>query len=369
MKQVGFYMVTMAFLLLMGCDDQRDLYSFTSPVLKVECNWVPSLNKENMQEATVLFYKDGSVAAKEYFSNPANTMARVTRGEYSLLAFNGIMESENVTNLDFLYFCNTSLPETFEACSAEGVTLKRLVRSDDEYIASNDMELLARAYCNVTVEGSQSYYVKYENGKNTNTTILDHVECVAQLTPKAVSFRFKVRLNNVVNASSSRSASAALRGFVGSIFLFTDNGIPNPGFYATHHLNFSSSTNRKLQTNALGEEVGNILSEQFVTFGPPMPKSLDQLPTSGQYSLDLSFLLTDNKEFTPVCCPIDITPQVNEAIHRIFRHHSGVENIDNTLNLFTIEINDPVTLPVIMPENMVEVEEWEDDEEIMVWIK
>lgn len=369
MKRTSIYIIGIVVLLFAGCSDQRDLYSLSTSVMQIESDWVPSLNKYNMQEATAMFYKDGGGVMKEYFSQPNGVKARVSRGQYDLLIFNGVMESKNVTNLDHIYFRGIERPETFEAYTEEGTAAKRLARSADEYIASNNMELLACAYDNVFIEGDQEYYLKYKNGKDAHPVTSDYIEVVKDLVPRAVSYRFCVKFTNLVNPTSARSASGALRGFAGSVFVVSENRMPKTGFSATHHLNLTTSANGNMHTTPDGRVIGTAQTPLFVSFGPPLPGSLGELESSGRFTFELNFLLTDNTEFVPLNGAIDITPQVNEIIEKIYRYHRGEGSLTYDENLFTIEIADEIFLPVVQPENIVSVVDWDDDEEILVWIK
>lgn len=358
-------------MLFAGCSEQRDLYSISSSAVQIETNWVPSLNRQNMQEATAMLYKDGNNVVKEYFSQPNSVKARVSHGRYDMLIFNGVMESETVTNLDHVFFRGTSLPETFEACAQEGTTVRRLARAEEEYIASNNMELFACAHESVSIEGYNEYYLKYKDGHNGYPAIPDFIEVTKEMTPRAVSYRFQVKLTNLVNPTSARTASGALRGFTGSVFLVSENGIPVSGFDATHHLNMTPSANGSTHKTPDGMVIGSAQSPVFVSFGPALPGNQDvlgALPPSGRFIFELNFLLTDNTEFEPLTGPIDITPQVNEAIAKIYRYHSGEGSLTYDENMFVIEIDDEIFLPIIEPENVVDVVEWGDDEEIMVWM-
>lgn len=368
-KRAAIYMAGASALLFSGCTDQRDLYSISSSAVQIESDWVPSLNRHDMQEATAMLYKEDGDIAKEYFSQPNGVKARVSHGWYDILIFNGVMESESVTNLDHIYFMGTARPETFEARAHEGASAQRLARAADEYIASNNMELLAYAHESVFIEGYNEYYIKYKNGKNGYPVVPDFIEVVATMTPRAVSYRFQVKLTNLVNPTSARAVSGALRGFTGSVFPVSERRIPATGFSATHHLNLTPSANGYTHTTPEGMVIGGAQSPLFVSFGPPLPESLDGLESSGRFEFEMNFLLTDNTEFVPLNGPIDITPQVNEAVRKIFRYHRGEEDMAYDENLFTIEIAEEIFLPVIEPENVVDVVDWDDDEEIMIWIR
>lgn len=372
MKRAIMNTAAIAAMLFTGCDDHRDLYSISAPALQIESDWVYSLNKPRMQEATAMLYKRDMAAQKEYFSTPNIVRARASQGIYDILIFNGIMESERITNLDHIFFRGTGKRETFEACAQEGTSINRLSPADNEFVASNSMELFACAQESASIEGDKDYYLKYKNGKNGYPVYPDFIETLVEMTPKAVSYRFQVKLTNLVNPTSSRIAVGALQGFSGSAFLFSEDGIPVTGSDATHHLNLKPSTNGGTNKTPEGWIIGTALSPVFVSFGPPLPRKADDaltgLPSSGRFSFDMKFLLTDNTDFEPLCGPVDITPQVNEIIGRIYRYHSGEERMTYEENMFTIVIDDEIFLPIVKPENVVDVEEWDDGEEIIIWM-
>ncbi len=278
-------------LLLVGCDKQRDLYDTSNTLLHIEGSWTRSLNQENMLDATVLLYKDGEIK-KEFLSRPNGVTTRVTRGRYDVVTFNGVMESENVTNLDHVHFRGTDRLESFEAYAEEGRPNSRLSRAEGEYIASNEMELLTFVHTGVDVDGESLYYLKYRNGKNGYPEIVDHVEGKVEVVPRAMSYRFRVIITNLANPRSARSATAALRGFRGSVFVPRNGEPPRTGFPATHHLNLTSPSGRRIVTDGEGLETGALQSPPFVTFGPP----LDVDPT-GRYTFDPVFVLVDGTEY------------------------------------------------------------------------
>ncbi len=363
MKRTDIYMAVIASLLLAGCDAQMDLYDTSVPMMAIEGSWETSLGVREMFDGTALLYSKGRVK-KEYLSRPNTVTAAVSHGQYDILLFNGVMESEQATNLDHVFFRGTSAPESFEAVAAEGTRNKRLSRIDGEYIASNGMEIFTFARGGAFIEDEGRDYLKYMNGRKVASLPENYVADEVRLVPRAVSYRFQVKLTDIVNPGSARSVSGALRGFAGSVFPASPQ---TGGMEATHHLNFSTPSVNRTRTDPDGTVLGTVQSPVFVSFGPPLPESLDGLPASGGYTFDPSFVLVDNSEFT-LPQPIDITPQVNAALERIFRHRSGGGDLAIGENLFVIEITDRIELPVIMPENVVDVIEW-NDEEVLVWIK
>ncbi len=355
--------------LIVGCGDHRDLYDYSEPRLHIETTWQHSLGLPSMQDATVVLYRDGAMY-KEFFSRPNGATTQVPRGHYDLIVMNGIIESENVTNLNHLYLRGTDRIETFEAYIAQGAPNKRLSRADDEYIASNEMEMFSFACTEAVVEGDRTYFKKYNNGDKTNPelTAVESGEKV-KLVTRAATYRFQVTMNNILNPRSALSATASLRGFAGSVFLSTKHHKrPKVGFHATHHLNFTTPTRNRTRTDEHGQEIGTIQSPVFVSFGPPLPENLDDLATSGRYMIDPVFVLTDGTEHR-LDAPIDITTQVNAAIARIYQHHDGQGDIAIEDNFFHIEITDRIELPKIKSGGgVVDVIGWDDDEVIMIWI-
>ena len=366
MKRIIFF----AFLVSLsaGCDEHRDLYDTSNTVLYIEGSWRQSLNQPSMLDATVLLYKDGEIK-KEFLSRPNGLTTRVTRGRYDIVTFNGVMRSEEVTNLNHVYFRGTDRLETFEAYAAEGRPISRLTRADGEYIASNEMDVLTFIHKQVFVEGERRYYLKYRDGANGYPEKVDYAEGTVEVVPRAMSYRFQVKLTNLVNPRGARSVAGAVRGFAGSVFMPREGEKPTRGFQATHHVALSPPVGSRTRTGENGQEVGMLQSPVFVTFGPPLSGNPGQLPASGVYFFDPVIVLIDNSEFR-LEQPIDITPQVNEAILRLHSHHSGDSTTDIALeeNLFTIQIDEPVVLPVLDPGKVVEVEPWEDGEEVIVWI-
>lgn len=370
MKRIGIsvYLTAITLLSSSGCDTHRDLYDMSAPTLRIESDWGSALGQEQMLDATVMLYREGAMT-KEFFSRPNGVSAQVTRGQYDILAFNGVMESESATNLNHVYFRGTDRLETFEAYAAEGVANSRLARAEDDYIASNEMELFAFGYAGLYVEENARYALKYRGGRVQPPVDWVSLEQDVEVMPRVVSYRFQVRLTNVVNPRSALYASGALRGFAGSVFLAPSSGIPQAGIRAAHHLNLTTLSNVRTSRNNLNEEVGILHSGVFVSFGPPLPDDPDRIADADEYTFEPSFVLKDNTVFAPGE-PIDITRQVNEAIRRIHRHHIGDEDIAIDENLFTIEIADRVELPVISSTDVVEVTDWDDgDERIIIWIK
>lgn len=352
MKKTLIYIVCI--VLCSACDKQRDLYDMASPLLSVEGDWVPSLDKPDMsQNATAMVYNTTTIA-KEYFLNPRTVTTRVTKGKYYILLFNGMMFSEDNTNLDDIYFRETNDIQQFEAFAAEGEVSKRLLRSEGEIIASNDMEILTSRQATTEIKGESAYYKRYENGERTDQDVSDYVEDQIKLTPKPVSYPCQVVIE-LINPSSAFSATGALRGFVGSVKMASRM----PSHRAvTHHLKLNNL--RITQPGTPGDpanpERGTIQSPVFVTFGPPI-----DLPDQ-KYEFELVIVLKNGQVLNWV---FDITEQVQPMIEAI-RY-----NLDETVEIpvkVALEIDVPAELPEIDPDSDSEINvgEWGDDEIIKI---
>ena len=347
-----------ALLLCVACDKQRDLYDTASPLLRIEGNWVPSLDRQDMSNrATAMFYKEGDIT-KEFFYRPNSVTTKVSRGSYDILLFNGLMFSEENPNLDHIFFRNSANIETFEAVAVEVAPNNRLVRANGEYIASNDMEILTSAHGKMFVEGESQYVLKYRDGRNGFPKEEDYVESELQLIPYALSYYAQVVVH-LINPSSAFIANGALRGFVGSAFLAS--GMPSH-FDVTHQfrLNNMKITNRSTRYDLDDPERGTIESPWFVTFGPPLDKA------DRHYSLELSIILRNGNEVNHT---FDVTEQVNHSVHRIQNHRLFAPKDIH------IEITIPIEISFELEELeeddsnlMINVDNWEDDEVIHVII-
>jgi len=326
----------------------------SSPLLGVEGDWVPSLDKTDMsQNATAMVY-NGSLHAKEYFLTSNTVTTKVTKGKYKVLLFNGMMFSEDNTNLDNIYFRETNDVDAFEAFAAEGEASKRLLKNDGEIIASNEMEILTSRIATTEIEGQSQYYVIYKNGEKTDQVISDYVENEIKMTPKPVSYNSQVVIQ-LINPSSAFSATGALRGFVGSVKMASR--MPSHR-EVTHHLKLNNL--RITQPGTPGDpqnpELGTIESPVFVTFGPPV-----DLPDR-RYEFELMIVLKDGQEMNWV---FDITEQVLPLIETI------KENLDETVEVpvkLDLSIAVSTELPEIDPNSGsdIDVGEWEDDEIIKI---
>jgi hypothetical protein len=370
MKMRKIVLLTALLPLLGGCDEQRDLYDTSNAVMHIEGSWARSLNQPGMMDATALLYKDGGIQ-KEILSRPNGATAPVTRGDYDVVLFNGVMESEQELNLNHVHFRGTDRLETFEVYAAEGRPNSRLTRVEGEYIASNEMELFTFGHTRVSVDRDREYYLKYKDGRNGYPEMENYVAATVEMEPRAMSFRFQVRLTNLVNPRSVRSVSAALRGFVGSVYLPKDGERPKAGISATHHVTLSPPPGSRTRAED-GLEIGTLQSPPFVTFGPRLPEDGDPagLPARGEYFLDPVFVLTDGTEYRPGE-PIDITAQINGAVGRICEHHSSDSRTDiaQDENLFELTIDSPIVLPTPAAGGaQVDVTPWEDDEVVIIWV-
>jgi hypothetical protein len=257
-------------------------------------------------------------------------------------------------------------------CCAETRPSRNIARLDGEYVANNNMSLFAFDMGEVEVASADALRVKYADGRRVAGDPLFSSDVYAEFSPRAHSFRFMVRMTGLVNPHSAAHVSGAVRGFAGSIFPATADGVPRMGFAATHHLALAPpSTGEKTRAAEDGTRVGIAESSVFVSFGPAMAAAGEPSPATGVYFFDPVVTLVDGSEFR-LSAPIDITPQVNAIAALIAAHHRGGRQITHLDNLFTIEIADRVVLPPIEdgPRDgaMVGVGEWARDEPVIVWI-
>ncbi len=345
-----------ATLLLAGCQKQRDLYGVSHPMLRIVGDWSPSLGESDMSyNATAVLYKQNGGTTKEYFLSPNSVTTNVTRGTYDIFIFNGLMYSPDDTHLDNICFRGTSSCETFEACANEAPANKRLTTKAGEVIASNEMGILAHSYACVEVTGNNEYYIKYKDGKNGFPVVPDYVEATLPLTPRAVSYYAQVTVD-LVNPQSAFSASGALRGFAGSVFLCSRMPSHNP---VTYHLRLNNMDiyDEGVEGDPLRPAKGTIESLPFATFGPPL-----DLP-GRSYEFEITVTLRDNTERT---WTIDVTDQITPIIAQI------TANLDESQpqTEVTIPINISLTLPVVADvSGSIGVGEWGEDEIIIVPIR
>ncbi|MDL2247924.1 DUF5119 domain-containing protein [Bacteroides sp. OttesenSCG-928-J23] len=339
-------------LAIAGCDKQRDLYVLVSPMVYLEGNWIPSLGTNNMaMNATATVYNTtGESVTKEYFYNQNNVTIPVNKGEYNIMVFNGLMYSPEDTHLDNITFRGTDRLATFEAVARETQPNRRLNRAEGEYIASNEMELLTSAVEKQEITASDAYYPKYKDGQNGFDVPSNYVEVEMTATPVAMNYQCRVLLY-INNISSAYSASAALRGFVGSAWMATRTPT---NFYVTHQFNLNSK--RMIDAD---KDRGTIESPLFVTFGPPVDAP------NNKYEVYIKITLVDNTVFETT---VDITQQVLPVIETIKNNISGAEPVQHQLNI-PIQI-DSIDLPKVEPvQGGVGVGDWDDDEIIRVPIK
>ena len=369
MKMKKIYFLVALLPLTTSCmDGLREIYDRTDSVIHVEGSWSHSLGVNDMHNATVMLHHADGARNKHFLSRANGVTAHVVDGDYDVLVFNGVMESENSTNLDHIRFRGTDNLETFEVYSVDVPPMMRLSRTEDEYIASNSMELFTFAHHTVSVDGDDAIYVRYRRGERTDEGLEDYVAGTVSTTPRALSFRYRITLTNIVNPTSASTAAGAMRGFLGSLFVPASGERPRPGFKATHHLTLTPPTRSRVRTRADGEEVGTLTTPQFVSFGPTMPTRGVPSPATGEYFFEPVFGLRDGTEHRTG--PIDITAQVNATIERMLGHHDDDEHISHAENDFEIVIDDEVFLPPISGDGgiPVDVEPWPDDEIIIVWI-
>ncbi len=338
-----------------GCVEQRDLYGVSSPLLYIEGDWEPSLDRTDMsQDATAVVYDGSGLVDKEYFYNPDNTTAPLTAGTYDIMIFNGLMYSEDDTHIDGVLFRGTGRIETFEAYAKEATANKRLVMREGEYIATNDMEVLTSMSQSKTVEGENGYYVKYKDGKNGYPVVPDYIEDELFMTPRPVSYECSVVVT-LTNPGGAATANGALRGFAGSVFM--QSRMPSHT-EVVHQFRLNSLTYIDPDP-VTGEPRGTLhLQEPLVTFGPPL-----DLP-GRRYELELSILLKDN---TTENRTFDITDQVEPIVAQLTAQLDDESPIISIT--IPIEIVDPIVLPVITPDTGIVIDDWSDDEEITVPIR
>jgi hypothetical protein len=213
--------------------------------------------------------------------------------------------------------------------------------------------------------------LKYKDGRRVPHDDAHRNGIHVEFSPRAYSYRFRVRMTGLANPQSAALVSGAVRGFAGSLFPATANGVPRMGFPATHHLALAPpSSGEKTRTAEDGTVIGIAESSVFVSFGPAIPAPGERLPDAGVYFFDPVITLVDGTVFR-LSAPLDITPQVNEIAAVISAHHCAGERITYDDNLFTIEIPDTVALPAI--ENygdgsVVDVNDWKQEEPVIVWI-
>ena len=335
-------------LIFAGCTEQRDIYTTASPSLYIRCDWGPSLHTLDMSmNATAMIYKEHEQQAphKEYFLDPNSIVVPLSKGKYDVLLFSGLMYSETDTHLDGIYFRSTDQLESFEAVAKEAAPNNRLSRASDDYLATNDMEILISGYKEQEMENEVSYHLKYKNGKNgIAVTPEDYIEVELLVTPFAVSYKCQV-IVKLINASSVYVANGALRGFARSVFMASR--MPSH-LSATHQFRLNSF-------KLTGDNTGTIESPVFVTFGPPL-----DLPDR-EYMLEVSIVLINGEEYYR---NIDITSQIFPVIEKIRKNINISEPIEIDL---TIPIEIELTLPeVTSGSGSIGVDDWEDDEIIKV---
>ena len=348
-----FLFIVASVTIFSGCStEQRDLYTASLPLLDIEGNWEPSLNQADMSmNATALVYSGDGVQliSKNYFSLPRNVTVPLTSGVYNILLFNGMMYSEQQTHISSVNFRATDRLSTFEAVVSEGIPNIRLDRSEGEYIASNDMEILTSALKEQEMTDDAAYYIKYKNGKNGGTISgNEYIVADIEMTPAAVSYECQVVVS-LINQASAYVANGALKGFVGSVFMATR--MPSH-MDVTHQFRLNS-----LKISPEDSKKGTIQSPIFVTFGPPLDIP-DRI-----YTLDLCIVLIDGSERNYT---FDITDQITPVIEKIKSNLNASEPIDVNL-IIPIEIM--ITLPEVESLGSIGVDEWGDDEIIKVPIK
>ncbi|MDL2211181.1 DUF5119 domain-containing protein, partial [Bacteroides sp. OttesenSCG-928-M17] len=264
-------------------------------------------------KATAMIYGNGTVT-KQYFIKPNSVTTKVTKGSYDILLFNGLMFSEENTNLDHVYFRNTHNIEEFEAFAEEGIENKRLTKADGEYIISNEMEILTAQRMTKEVEGEYQWANTNTSSRNGYPTYEDYIESEVKITPKQVSYYAQIVIT-LKNPNSIHAANGSLRGFMRSVRMSTGEPTHLEG---THQLRL----NNMKYTDPDSEEYGTIESPKFVTFGPPL-----DMPNR-EYEFEVKIVLKDGNIVDE---KFDITDQVEEAIDNIQTTKGTVINVPITL--------------------------------------
>lgn len=339
--------VVVATFIVSGCDDHRDLHVRADPMLSVTGDWQPSLGEEGADmrnQATALAWRADEESLREFFLDPGNRVSfRVGSGTYDVMIFNGLMYSGDQTHLDGVTFVNTEKLTTFAALAEPGNLNRRLTRADGEYIATNDMEIVASMTAQQIIETDGTYHIKYQNGKNGFDTPDDYIEAELAMVPHALSFPCRVEVE-VYGNSNMIGAAASLKGFAGSALMSSRQ--PSSDFTVTHQL----TLNNKQQMGAADEDRVSIYSPEFVTFGPPLD--------GARVELDLRFGLVNGEYYDPGT--IDVTDQLAQFISDVKSNLTGVQPVKHELN---IHIKVTVELPEVDPvEGAIELGEWSDEE-------
>lgn len=363
-KYITIAIAVTALLLAAGCDDQRDLYVMSTPMLVIDGDWEPSLGKSDMRmDATAISYTSSGVLATEFFYStaPNRTSIELGRGINDVMIFNGLYYSDEETHLDGIHFRGTDRFDTFEAVVEETTPNRRLARADGEYIASNKMELFAAAVIQPNVDGQRAYYPKYKNGENGYETPPSYIEDEVTLEPLAMNYECHV-LATFDNISSAWSAAAALRGFVGSAYV--GSGRPSQ-MKATHHFNLNS---KKMLNNGHKDRgtleypnsgAQNEKDRWFVTFGPQIDADI----STWRYEVFMNVMLSNGEWIERT---FDVTDQIVPYIEQIKNNIAGVGPRQHRIKI-DIVIPEVICLPDVGPsDGSIGVGDWEDDEIITV---
>lgn len=350
-------------LLLMGCDTHRDLWVHSQATLRVRGDWMPSLGRDDMTgQATAMIYdEDGSVSSN-FFSAPHHVDVAAQHGKHGVLVFNGLYMGGSLSSTDGaksdidlsgIDFMNTGNASTFEAVVEQATPSRRLSRAADEFIARNDMEILTRAWADVSID-STGYARKYLDGGEQLTDPSNVDSLQVNVTPVPVSYYAQV-LVHLTNPASAQVADGALRGFAGSVFMLS--GLPSH-MRATHQLKLDSL---RLDPITLDDPTGTIESPVFVTFGPPTDLPAD---TTWSYEFELNIILKNGEVVNRT---FDIKDQILEDIKAI-KSGEFINSLALPLDI-NIGLSDTseIELPVI--DHSIGVDPWGDDEVIHVVIK
>jgi hypothetical protein len=328
-----------------GCK-LRDLCVRSEPLLEIEADWTPSLNEASVNGTAMLFDGEGrSVKAENVYKPDTMALLSVGRGIYDVVLFNGVIFSpdDHEIDLDGLMLRGGDHLDTFEAMAVQGTRISRLgSRGEDEYIATNEMAIIASAAQRQKVDEDGSDYIKYRKGLDVPE---DYVYAKMEMTPVPLSYEAQVVVK-IKNIESAAAGSAALYGFVGSAFMASRE--PSH-FYVTHQFNLN---NRKILDET--EEIGTIESPVFVTFGPP----LDAPDNKYEVYLKMVLVNGEEREWT-----VDVGDQVFPIVEAIKANLSEGATIRYRLQIpITIEVELPTVEDI---EGNVSLDDWGDDELIV----
>ncbi|MDR2891167.1 MAG: DUF5119 domain-containing protein [Alistipes sp.] len=327
-----------------GCDEQRDLYVSPGPVLTVQGDWVPSLGRDDMtNDATVITHLiERDVVSRHYLLEADGVDIPIEHGTYDVLIFNGMMFDDVDNQLDGVTFQGSDRISTMMATIDPGEPNRRLSRADDEYIATNNMEILTSMIMREHYDTDDAaFYKKYDNGQMISNTVGDYILAQRRLEPHALSHRCQVTVW-VSGIDNCLSINAALKGLSGSSSMTTH--IPSREFTVTHQFNLNNRVD-------LGDGVGQVTSPEFVTFGPPHEDDREVI-------LHIEYTLVNGEVEVE---DVDVTEQLDAFLDMVHEtHDDGEAEIHHNLK---IEIMHETHIEDVVPvEGAIDLEDWGDDE-------